>query len=122
MGPVYRQKFRITLIIISLVALFGGCAQLQSSEPTQVAGSGSATEKTPKTLRVEISANAPPMAYKTGAKLQGLEVDFAYKLGEYLGKKVRFVQTKWENQIPSLEQNKQQAWFKDTIKSWIPYL
>lgn len=58
------------------------------------------------TLRVGISANAPPLVFKAGRKLQGLEIDFAMQLGKFLDREVRFVEQSWDNLIPALEKGK----------------
>ena len=57
-------------------------------------------------LRVGISANAPPIAFKKGGKLQGLEVDFAQQLARHLEKQIKFVELAWNKQISSLEEGK----------------
>jgi ABC-type amino acid transport substrate-binding protein len=57
-------------------------------------------------LRVGITPNAAPMAYKSGGQITGLEADFARALGPELGKQVRFVETSWENLIPGLQENR----------------
>lgn len=57
-------------------------------------------------LRVGVSPNAPPLAYKSNGKLQGLEIDLATQLGAYLGKEVKFVQLDWNDQLPSLEKGR----------------
>ena len=59
---------------------------------------GAATEP----LRVGVTASFPPMIYKEGGKLVGVEVDFARALGEELGRPVNLVEINWENQIPAL--------------------
>jgi polar amino acid transport system substrate-binding protein len=53
-------------------------------------------------LRVGISSNAPPLAFKQGAALVGAEPELAKALANHLGKKIQFVELKWEEQIPAL--------------------
>jgi len=53
-------------------------------------------------LKVGITTNAPPMAYRENGKITGLEAEFAGGLAEYSGRKLRFVELKWEEQIPAL--------------------
>ena len=60
----------------------------------------------PNLLRVGVSTNAPPLIYKQGDEIVGLEAELAKKFGEYLGKSVVFVEIEWEDQISSLIANK----------------
>ena len=53
-------------------------------------------------LKVGITTNAPPMAYRENGKITGLEAEFAHGLAAYTGRKLRFVELKWEDQIPAL--------------------
>ncbi len=53
-------------------------------------------------LRVGVTPNMPPLVYKQGHDLVGLEVDLARELGRELGRPVRFVEVKWDDQIPAL--------------------
>jgi ABC-type amino acid transport substrate-binding protein len=58
------------------------------------------------TLRVGITPNAAPMAFKAGGTITGLEAEFARALAPELGKEVSFVETSWENLIPGLSENR----------------
>lgn len=58
---------------------------------------------TQQTLRVGIAANYPPLAYKRGGKLIGMEVDFAKNLAQELNKKIEIVETSWQDLIPTLQ-------------------
>lgn len=60
----------------------------------------SAPEATP--LRVGVTPSFPPAIYKEGGKLVGIEADLARRLGEELGRPVKLVEVKWEDQIPAL--------------------
>jgi ABC-type amino acid transport substrate-binding protein len=64
-------------------------------------GASSATPAPPQ-LRVGITPNYPPLAFKRNGTLAGVEVDFANKLGPALGMQVDFVETPWEDLIPAL--------------------
>ncbi|MEM7145201.1 MAG: transporter substrate-binding domain-containing protein [Verrucomicrobiota bacterium] len=59
----------------------------------------------PNLMRVGITPNAPPMAYKAGGEITGLEAELARTLAQELGKEVAFVPTAWENLIPGLQAN-----------------
>jgi ABC-type amino acid transport substrate-binding protein len=88
------------LFLCFLPLLATGCISTTTTQSVQGGG------KSPDILRVGVSANAPPLAYKEGNKLQGLEIDFARQLGTYLGRKIRFVELKWDNQIKALEEGR----------------
>ena len=53
-------------------------------------------------LRVGVTPVFPPVIYREGGNLAGLEVDCARALGEALGRPVRFVELKWQDQVPAL--------------------
>ncbi len=57
-------------------------------------------------LRVGVSSNAPPLIYREGTRITGLEADLANKFGAFLGKKVQFIEVPWKEQISYLEQGK----------------
>jgi len=54
------------------------------------------------TLKVGVSTNYPPIIYKENGKPAGLETDFAIGLADFMGRKLQFIQVKWEDQIPAL--------------------
>jgi ABC-type amino acid transport substrate-binding protein len=56
-------------------------------------------------LRVGVSTNAPPIIFKKGERITGLEADFALELATYLGKRLHFVELSWEKQITALLNN-----------------
>jgi len=53
-------------------------------------------------LRVGVSPVFPPMVFKQGKTLVGVEVDLARLLGEHLGRKIVFVEVPWKDQIEAL--------------------
>lgn len=53
-------------------------------------------------LRVGITPDSPPMAFRRAGELAGLDVDLALRLGEELGRPVRFVVLPWRDQIGAL--------------------
>lgn len=57
-------------------------------------------------LRVGVTPNMPPIVYKQGKDIIGLEADLARALGRELGRPVDFVELKWEDQIPALHENR----------------
>jgi ABC-type amino acid transport substrate-binding protein len=53
-------------------------------------------------LRVGITPTAPPLIFKQGSDIVGLEADFARQFAKFLGKNLRFIEVAWEDQIPAL--------------------
>lgn len=56
----------------------------------------------PNVLRVGVTADSPPIVYRQGGKVVGFEAEFARLLADELGKKVRFVEVGWRQQVPAL--------------------
>jgi len=57
---------------------------------------------TSEPLRVGVSPVFPPMVFKQGQELVGVEVDMARALGAYLGRTVVLVELPWKDQIAAL--------------------
>jgi ABC-type amino acid transport substrate-binding protein len=53
-------------------------------------------------LRVGITANYPPLIYRQGDAVVGVEVDLARKLGQELNRPVTLVPLRWDDQIQAL--------------------
>ena len=85
----------VRLLLLSLVVAFfwGSATAALSAEKTSQAG---------QPLLVGVTPDFPPLAFKQGDQLVGVEVELARLLGEELGRPVRFVQVKWDEQIPAL--------------------
>ncbi len=83
------------LILGILFFFLAGCLSAGQST-NSISSSGK------KALKVGVSTNAPPMIYKEGSEIVGLEADFAEGLARSMGRKLQFVQVKWGDQIPSL--------------------
>lgn len=57
-------------------------------------------------LRVGVAPVSPPMIFKEGREIAGLEADFARALGRELGRPVQFVELDWEKLIDALGEDK----------------
>jgi ABC-type amino acid transport substrate-binding protein len=57
-------------------------------------------------LRVGVAPVSPPMIFKEGSKITGLEADFAQALGKYLSRPIKFVELPWEDLIDALVSDK----------------
>jgi len=82
----------VFIILLSAVAIF----------PAIGADKNTPVEKDEAILRVGISANAAPFAYKQGEKIVGLEPELAAGLAAFLKKRLEFVELDWQDQIPAL--------------------
>ena len=85
-------------MLLGLVALaFAGCGgRPRPAEPVE-----------PKVAKVRplvvgVATESPPMAFMRGNKAVGLEIDFAFGLGEELGRPVRFVDMDWDDLFTEL--------------------
>jgi polar amino acid transport system substrate-binding protein len=86
------------MLAAGVILAAGGCATSGDRD----ADSGA----TNAPLRVGITPNMPPLIYKQGRDTIGLEVDLANDLGRELGRPVRFVELRWDDQITALTQKK----------------
>jgi len=90
-----------TLGLLALTFLLHfGIANGQSNKP--VAPSPFKNEP----LRVGVTADSPPLAFKAGNEFEGVEIDLARLLGKELGRPVVFVEVPWSQQIKSLQDGK----------------
>jgi ABC-type amino acid transport substrate-binding protein len=60
----------------------------------------------PEPLRVGVTPVFPPMIYREGGKIVGVEADFAAALGRELSRPVKFVEVKWDDQFTALANNR----------------
>jgi len=60
----------------------------------------------PSVLRVGVTPDSPPLVFKQGGQIMGIEADFAQKLGRALNRRVVFVEVPWDKQIDYLEANR----------------
>jgi len=80
-------------LLTALVTL-PACSVMDSKKPV------------PTELRVGINNDYPPLGFEKDGKLEGIEVDFANKLGPELGKKMTLVPMPLSDTIPALEDNR----------------
>ena len=95
------SRLFVLFFLLTALSLLAGCAP-----------SGQSTTKPSlippdkNVLRVGVSTSSPPLIFRQGNKIVGLEADLARELATYLGKSLRFVELKWEDQIPALLENR----------------
>jgi polar amino acid transport system substrate-binding protein len=95
-----NKQIRILLTGMLVWIAFAACAPVKTKpEPPEPA-------QHENVLRVGVSTNAPPIIFKQGGQIAGLEADFARELATYLGKSLHFVELKWKKQITALLRNR----------------
>ena len=103
-----NDRIWMPLFLLVLMWLWIGCAapQGQMSNAGAKQTPAASVEPNPNVLRVGVSINAPPLIFKQGFEIVGLEAELAKKFGDFLGKSVAFIELDWEEQIPALLANK----------------
>ena len=81
-----------------IAAIFLGCATTQNPVVLQ--------ETKQNILHVGITPSYPPLIFKLGDTIAGVEVDLARKLGEELNRPVEFIELRWDDLIPALLEGK----------------
>lgn len=82
------------LLLLLFIIFVTGCVSTRSTTNTDVPGR--------QLLRVGITTDARPMAYKENGRITGLEAELAGGLAEYGKRNLRFVELPWKEQIPAL--------------------
>jgi ABC-type amino acid transport substrate-binding protein len=96
MNGRYTLKTVSGLVMAALLVagLLAGCATApETQQPPPVPANA---------LKVGVSSNAPPLIYRVGDNLTGLEYDLGVALAAYLGRPLHWVELKWQDQIPAL--------------------
>lgn len=95
-----NHRFWILLYFLITISLIAACGTTRSKK------SIADIKPDENILRVGVSTDAPPLIYKQGEKVVGLEAELAQEFAKYLGKSVRFIEVEWEDQIPALLDNR----------------
>jgi len=90
-GSVLCRRRLLSTLLRFIVGWLAGAAIVPEAR-TEEAG----------TLRVGVSPVFPPMVFKQGKEVAGVEIDLARGLGEKLRRKVVFVELDWEDQTEAL--------------------
>jgi ABC-type amino acid transport substrate-binding protein len=93
---IMSRNFKLTAIL-----LLAGIALVRLAN---AAPETSPASKSP--LRVGVAPTSPPMIFKEGKQVVGVEADLAQALGRDLGREIRFVELPWENLIDALNEGK----------------
>ena len=102
-----NDRICLPLLLVVLTWSLIGCAASGGERSNASANQTPAATVAPdpNVLRVGVSTNAPPLIFKQGSEIVGLEAELARKFGEYLGKSVAFIEMAWQEQIPALLAN-----------------
>jgi ABC-type amino acid transport substrate-binding protein len=90
-GPPLR-----VVVLLLAATLGGGCAD----DYYRVAPKSS--EVPPNALRVGVTTTYPPIIFRQGGQVAGVEADLARLLGPRLGRPVYFTEVSWDQQIDAL--------------------
>ncbi len=103
-----NDRIWLPLLLVVLTWSLIGCAASRGEMSNAGANQTPAATVAPdaSVLRVGVSTNAPPLIFKQGSEIVGLEAELAQKFGDSLGKSVAFIELAWEEQIPALLANK----------------
>jgi polar amino acid transport system substrate-binding protein len=95
------RRILVLFFTLAALSLLSGCAP--TGQNTTHSGS---IPPDKNILRVGVSTTSPPLIFRQGNQIVGLEADLARELAKYLGKSLHFVELKWEDQIPALLENR----------------
>jgi len=88
------MKSCLTVFVLSIVFL-AGCSAFERARPIPA--------KSPvKPIRIGVTPQTPPYVFKEGNKLVGIEVDFAKKMANRIGRPMQFIEMTWDRLIPAL--------------------
>jgi ABC-type amino acid transport substrate-binding protein len=90
-----RNRKSLNIFILAVVCILLGLVAV-SPVPAQQA----------PLLRVGVTPDYPPLIYRQGEAIVGVEVDLARRLGQELKRPVSLVPLKWEEQITALLENR----------------
>jgi len=93
------HRFSILLYLLIIYSLITACGTTSQKNIVDV-------KPDEHILRVGVSTDAPPLIYKQGEQVVGLEAELAREFAQYLGKSVRFIEVEWEDQISALLDNR----------------
>jgi ABC-type amino acid transport substrate-binding protein len=94
---IYRRNLVIAGLIFAL--LMAGCTQT-TKKPSEPKVADAAT------LKVGVTTTSPPFVFKQSGEIVGLDADMAREFARFIGKSPRFVELKWDDQIPALLDNR----------------
>ena len=82
-----------------ILALIVGCTQPGQPSPASTGSDGAI-------LRVGVTTTSPPFVSKQSGEIVGLDAELAHEFSSHLGRTLKFVELKWEDQINALLDNR----------------
>ncbi len=92
-----KISIKTVIVLFILLSLIGYASTSNAAK---------AQETKPEPLLVGITPNYPPIIFKEGSNIVGVEADLARLLGKELKRPINFVELRWEQQIPALLEGK----------------
>ena len=90
MSSAYKKIAMVAFIMFVFISIVGTGSSVYSEE----AG--------PDPLRVGITPNNPPLIFRQGGQITGVEADLARQLGKALNRPIQFIELSWDQQISAL--------------------
>jgi len=94
---IYRRNLVTAGLIFAF--LVAGCAQTAKTPSEPIVADAA-------TLRVGVTTTSPPFVFKQAGEIVGLDAEMAREFARFIGKTPRFVDLKWNDQIPALLENR----------------
>lgn len=93
-----QKKYLYLLIAVLITFIIGGCATTDDIKSVEKSVEVAQRDS----LLVGVTPDFPPLIYKRGKEIIGIEADLAYVLAEEMNKQIQFVDLPWSEQIPAL--------------------
>lgn len=101
-----RRSLKVLVLLLFVLSLFGCATTNDPATMKDVNAEKGTKEAKPEPLRIGITPNYPPLIFKEGRNISGVEADLALHLGDRLNRPVHFIELSWDKQIPALLEGK----------------
>jgi polar amino acid transport system substrate-binding protein len=92
------RRRSLCLVLLAVAAVLAGCKSPEAQLPPDVPPA----RMPANALRIGVTPTYPPIIFRQGGQIVGVEADFASRLGARLGRPAYFVQVAWDRQIEAL--------------------
>jgi len=93
---------RARLRLLPLLLLAGGLGLVLAGCEDYYRHPPAPAEIPPNALRIGVTSTYPPIIFRQGGEMAGVEADLARMLGVRLGRPIHFVEVSWDQQIDTL--------------------
>ncbi|MBC2733884.1 MAG: transporter substrate-binding domain-containing protein [Desulfobacteraceae bacterium] len=97
-----RKWIPTMIVLLSIFGWLAGCTLPGPPPPATPSPTVPVAAGSQIPLKVGVSTNMPPLIFKQGDQITGLEAELAKGLADYLGRPLQFVEVEWKDQIPYL--------------------